>query len=414
MSHGPLPIPLLQTDTKIDPTTPVRLLDMSDGHLHTGDAVKYDNGGGASIGGLTSGSTYYLIQVADGKFQLAATHDDAEEGKAITLTSAGNKQQKLIDNENTSHTDATSGGGGGKIGVAGSVAVNVVDNDVEASVGRGGTSAITITGNGDVTISATNTSEAFSRALPAAGGASGKSVGVGASVAINVLSNTALARITDGTTITGSAGKFTMSAASDNFGFTHGENGASSGSVAVGVGVAVLVVHDNTNVYLGTGADIVATGNVSLTAAHTGEYKTTTDASAAGQSVGVGASVSVGVVIDDTSVQVARGVSTSNGALTANSTSTVSSNVQATATSSGEDKTDSQNSTSKNDGSKTGADGQADHAINDNSTTKAPAATATLPIPPAARPARAPARAAARAAAAPAASPFRPPSRSAC
>ena len=49
LSHGPLPIPLLQTDTKIDPTTPVRLLEMSDGHLHTGDSVKYENGGGASM-----------------------------------------------------------------------------------------------------------------------------------------------------------------------------------------------------------------------------------------------------------------------------------------------------------------------------------------------------------------------------
>jgi hypothetical protein len=33
----------------------------ADNGLQTGDTVVYDNGGGASIGGLTSGETYYVV-----------------------------------------------------------------------------------------------------------------------------------------------------------------------------------------------------------------------------------------------------------------------------------------------------------------------------------------------------------------
>ena len=43
----------------------------------TGDAVLYDNGGGADIGGLTDGQTYYVIRLSDTAVQLAEVLDDA-------------------------------------------------------------------------------------------------------------------------------------------------------------------------------------------------------------------------------------------------------------------------------------------------------------------------------------------------
>lgn len=55
----------------------------------TGAAVIYNNGGGGSIGGLTSGSTYYLIKVSDSIFKLATSLVNAEAGTAIDLTSVG-------------------------------------------------------------------------------------------------------------------------------------------------------------------------------------------------------------------------------------------------------------------------------------------------------------------------------------
>jgi len=55
----------------------------------TGAAVTYSNGGGGSIGGLTTATTYYLIKVSDSIVKLAASLSNAEAGTAIDLTSVG-------------------------------------------------------------------------------------------------------------------------------------------------------------------------------------------------------------------------------------------------------------------------------------------------------------------------------------
>ncbi|HUJ88277.1 MAG TPA: LEPR-XLL domain-containing protein, partial [Burkholderiales bacterium] len=361
--------PDLLDPIKFNPTgTVVELSLGSESGMRVGDAVEYKNGGGTSIPELTDGTTYYLIDLTGGNFQLAATRQDALDGKAIALTGTGNTAQTLVDQSDSDITQATSGAGGGKIGVAGSVTVNIVTNHTEAIVGRApgsagpSTATVEITGGGDVSLAAASTEFNFSKALPSDGGGKGSSVGVGASVAVNVMTNTVTAEITDGTGWSGTAGSFSVSAASDDYALTHGENGA-SGSDAVGVGIAVVVAQDTVGAYVGTGGEIAASGDMSITASHTGEFITTTDAEAAGSSVGVGASVSVGVVIENVSAQLARSVSTTGGGVTVSSTSTVSSGAQATATVKGEDKDDSRSGGSHN------ADGQADNAVNGNSNT---------------------------------------------
>src|SRR5207245_6042093 len=113
VSGTDVPNPL--DNVKFNPTGTVRVLDLGgDTGLRTGDAVKYDAHGGSAIGGLTSGNTYYVVELGDGKFQLAASVKDAHAGKAILLTSAGNDNQKLVDQTDSFITQATSGGGGGK------------------------------------------------------------------------------------------------------------------------------------------------------------------------------------------------------------------------------------------------------------------------------------------------------------
>src|SRR5262249_5902972 len=64
--------------------------------FNTGDEVVYDDGGGADIGGLTSGNVYYVIKDATNshKIKLATTHDNAVNGTAITLTSTGGHAQQ--------------------------------------------------------------------------------------------------------------------------------------------------------------------------------------------------------------------------------------------------------------------------------------------------------------------------------
>ncbi len=358
----------LTGSAKFNPTATTRFLDMGgETALRTGDAVVY-NSGGAAMGGLTTGKTYYVIEVVPGRYQLAATRADAMTGTAINLTSAGGANQKLIDATHTSVADATSGAGGGDVGVAGSVAVNSVTNTTEAQVGRGGFSNVTITGGGNVVVAAGNTGAGVARALPSGGGGQGNDVGIGASVAVNVLTNTTTAEITNATLWSGTAGKFSVTAASASTAVTHGENGASSGNVAIGIGVAVAVVKDTTLARVGTGvATIAATGDVTVSATHLGDFETITDAKAAGKSVGVGASVSVGVVTESVTAEVARGISTSGGTLTVLATSTVSSETKAVASSSGNDGKDSQQNSKSG---KSGADGQADRQVNDNKNTQ--------------------------------------------
>jgi len=55
----------------------------------TGNAVVYATGGGSAIGGLTAGTTYYVIRVDDNSFKLATSSANATAGTAINLTSTG-------------------------------------------------------------------------------------------------------------------------------------------------------------------------------------------------------------------------------------------------------------------------------------------------------------------------------------
>ncbi|MEO2016541.1 MAG: hypothetical protein ABGZ53_19460, partial [Fuerstiella sp.] len=89
------------------------------GHgLQDGDHLKYDDGGGTTIPGLTSGTTYVVIVVDPDTIQLAASVADQVAGMEIDLTgtgSGGGHQFRLV--------DATAGSGE-------FVAVMSVDGDI--------------------------------------------------------------------------------------------------------------------------------------------------------------------------------------------------------------------------------------------------------------------------------------------
>ncbi len=337
--------------------------------LHTGDAVAYNNGGGTNMGGLSSGTTYYVIDLTNGQYLLATSLDNALAGTAITLGAAGSSTtQSFTDNTDNFRADATSGASGGNIGVSVSVGVNDISNNTSASVGDSAALAapkVTISGAGAVSVTASSNEQNVARALPSAGGASGSSVGVGGSVGVNVVGNTTTATIIDGTTWAGSAGAVTVTATSLDTVFTHGENGASGGSAAVGIGAAVAVASDTTKAYVGTGSAIAAAGNVTITARDTGIFETTTNANAAGSSVAVGASVSVAVVTENVTAQTARSITTTGGTMSIMAIVSIEDQTLATASTGGESSSDSQ----QNSNGKTGADGQADKQLNGNSDT---------------------------------------------
>jgi len=54
--------------------------------LTTGAKVTYTNGGGTSIGGLTTGSTYYIVKITNDTFKLALTYANATALTPIVIT----------------------------------------------------------------------------------------------------------------------------------------------------------------------------------------------------------------------------------------------------------------------------------------------------------------------------------------
>jgi hypothetical protein len=77
-----------------------------------GDGVVYNNGGGASITGLTSGSTYYIAAGgAAGVFKLSSTEAGAKAGTGlISLTGTGNTAQFLQRNAEGNESTAPANG----------------------------------------------------------------------------------------------------------------------------------------------------------------------------------------------------------------------------------------------------------------------------------------------------------------
>jgi hypothetical protein len=77
-----------------------------------GDGVVYNNGGGTSITGLTSGTTYYIAAGgAAGVFKLSSTEAGAKAGTGlITLTGTGNAAQFLQRNAEGNESTAPTNG----------------------------------------------------------------------------------------------------------------------------------------------------------------------------------------------------------------------------------------------------------------------------------------------------------------
>src|SRR5262249_44010693 len=135
---------------------------------------------------------------------------------------------------NTFTATATSGAAGTDVGVAGSFAFNYVPTNESKALIQGGASVDA--GGGDVTIDAKNTSTATATALPAGHGVTGAKLGVGASVALNVLpKNTADAEAQDSSALT-NAGAVTVSATGTHRVTTNASNGASGAKLDIAAG----------------------------------------------------------------------------------------------------------------------------------------------------------------------------------
>jgi hypothetical protein len=64
-------------------------LTLSNHRFLSGQQVTYTHGGGSTIGGLTSGNTYYIIKVDQNTIKLASSPANVITGTAVTITSLG-------------------------------------------------------------------------------------------------------------------------------------------------------------------------------------------------------------------------------------------------------------------------------------------------------------------------------------
>ena len=236
------------------------------------------------------------------------------------------------DKTHTFEATAKSGAGSDDIGVAGSLALNIIIDHTEATVTSG---AVVAAGTGDVSVLAENNMTATAQALADAEGGS-SSVGIGASVAINVLTpNHTWAKVMDGAILTGGH-DFTVKATQIQ-NVTTTVHAGSKGGDAISPAVAIAIVLSDTNASLGTaGSTVSASGNVTVQASYDGTVTTSGDADAAGDSVAVGAIVGLNIIAIDTAGTTTRSIATTGGFVTVASSSQIHASTDVKASAEGE------------------------------------------------------------------------------
>src|SRR5690606_8317435 len=164
-------------------------------------------------------------------------------------------------------TAASTAGAAGGVGVAGSVAIVIVDQDAVAAVY--GTVALT---GGDLTATAASDLAVTVTALPAEDGVSGESIGIGVAFALGLVTDDVHALLADGVAVTGAhdvtlaATALTVAAAAARMGASAtgsagggtggGTGGGSGGSggVALTPAIAIIVSNITTDARVGTAA----------------------------------------------------------------------------------------------------------------------------------------------------------------
>src|SRR5439155_1197203 len=183
---------------------------------------------------------------------------------------------------------ATSGAGGGKVGVAGSLALNIVHLSTEATI-----SGTVAAGSGAIELSAASNARSIAKALPANGGTNGASkLGIGASVALNLVDDTTTASITGTAVISGRDLTLRASAAHDMS--TDAETGASGGGVSIAPAVAVALSNITTTATVAAGTPLdLSTGGFSASADQTAAAHTNAATPAGGVSAAAAIAINI-------------------------------------------------------------------------------------------------------------------------
>ena len=243
----------------------------------------------AATTGFASAGTF---QVAGITGVCSYTSTDATHFLGITgCTGTPNDTATVTAGSSTFTAHATSGAGGSSVGVAGSIAVNVVTSNTTSNAGT--TSPVTVNGDVSLTSRTNHTNNAIADAKQASDGSTS---GVGASFALNVINETTSAGLANGATLTG-AKSLTLTSNDTDTTTTTADGGASagSGSIALSAQVAISLSNVTTSATIGTGPDLSVGGAVTAHATQTAKVTTTATGATKGGNAGIGLSLALTV-----------------------------------------------------------------------------------------------------------------------
>ncbi|WP_207900811.1 hypothetical protein, partial [Anaerospora hongkongensis] len=215
--------------------------------------------------------------------------------------------------------EAVSGAAGGKVGLAGSFALNSVTSTATAEIKDGATIAVHQDAEniGSVTIEAENRTTRSASATPQGKGASGGSLGMGASVALNLGSNSALAKIAGGADVTG-AGDVSLAAAGFHTITTKAEAGASGGIALTPVvamnsvdNQATAIVEKRTGSAGEVAENLLTVGSLSVSATNSATGVTEAKGAADGAKAAIGAAVAINIANDKAFATTGRNITAS-------------------------------------------------------------------------------------------------------
>ena len=269
----------------------------------------------AKADGSTTGDAGVGVGVAIG-LNFAVSESLAYVGSNATIDAVGVTIESLMtdvddDSVSESSAEATSGAGSDKVGVAGGLALNIVENRAEAMIKSG---AAVDAGGGAVVLKSSNSTKSSAKALSSEDdGASGGDVGIGASFAIAIAKNTSASELGAGAVLTG-VGDLALSATGAHTSATNAvAGGASDGGVGVAGAVGISIANNSTSAVLGAGTALTAAGSVMLSATHTGSTTSKSKGDTKSGSVGVGLSIAVTVANDDATATTKRSISAGSG-----------------------------------------------------------------------------------------------------
>ena len=228
-------------------------------------------------------------------------------GAGITLRAAGLPTDTSSASKDVVSAKAIAGAGATTFGLAGALALNVLDLDSTAEAIGGSSLA---GGTGLILLQATSATDATTIATSnAAAGSGGSGVGVGIGVALAILDSDALAQV-DGTALVTGNGGLSLKAQGTHAAHGKAEAGAVSGSVSVAPSTYIVVSKNDTLANLPDGADLTLKGQVLVEAKHAVTVDGTSGASGTGASAGIGLSLTLGLVSDTAQALVSRSLTT--------------------------------------------------------------------------------------------------------